>query len=1350
MKTESRRVRSFACAMAAYFILLSVVGVEAQVIGVQFGLSGTPTYPGTGVFGETFTFVAGETITNAPLPNGVKISTAQPQGGYAQYQSNSAGIYDGAINSPSGGTLQITFSNLLPNTLYSIAAYGARDLSVFTTNTSTSIPTDPYGNAPFSPFQVGYNVVEFTGQTDGSGNLVMTAAGINGTGYATGYTNISAVSIAPASLKVTQVTAVQFGLSGTPAYSGTGLYGEAFTLVTSETFTNAALPNGVTLSTSVSGPGGYAQFQSNYDGVYDGAINSEAGGALQFTFSHLLPSTTYTIAGYGARDETVFTTNTSTSTPTNPSGNSQFSPYAFGNNVVQFTGTTDSSGNLVISAAGVSGSGYADGWTNISALTLIPQFSGTSLVVDGSNPLNLAFASNGAATGSVVNVTTPYGASFTQAWDINVTQTSQYVDLVNLGKPVSAIVQAGDTLVATVWYRRLDGLVNTGLPGNPTFEPNEANLYMRFQQNNYSTTSMFLPLRGRSQWRCMQVPFVAAATGTGYFDIDCAASLQEVQIAGVSLTDYGKKTILSTTAPDVTGALTLSNNGGGSWGSLTKNYSVANTGAPFSTADLVTVASGPGYTNAQECNLNVNLGQPVGAGDTLVAMFWMRRDPSSDQTVTGASGFQVTTVSNSTAVPPGYIPTMVDSNWQQFYIPFTASQAFAETASSNTGQLQFFFGNCLQKMDIGGVQLVDLGTAVPVSALSSNQFSYPGRALSEPWRTTAQANIQKYRTGTLTVNVLNYPTGIISGATVTANMTKPQFGFGSWHNWEYVENIPQLGQTALTNYQAAFSEYSGSQPSTNWIFNKTTRGDYKWPDWEDTSWTNSPDFVTGTTDWFLSNGLTDIRGHNLVWSNYFVYSVTTNGSSYTTNYTLVPNDVPTLSGSALSNRVLNHISSEAGCVTNSPVDQRVCGVISDWDVVNEPSNSRSIQGVLSGKSGDLSQVTPSVSAPYLTSWLSETAVADPAPNRYINDNGIELNIARYLPGATAANNEEEYDYELLTNVISEGGKLDGFGYESHFPSNTPPVDPMTENAIFARFGSLTTASGKPLQQQITEYEAQFPGADVQADYMADYLTVAFSQTNFTAFTMYGFWGGDLPSTGGAHVPGTTNNYGNVFNSDWSVSPAGEAYLALVKGQWWTKNVTTSSNGSGAATINGFLGRYALTVSNSGMTKIYYADMPTTAGAKVNAQMDGSGGTTHVWVYDVANRPVYPSFQKSAVTGAVNGYAVTATGGTNFEPPGETQGPPQLTVNTEAYGTVYIWFRGENLGTGNNAIWVAVDKSAPQEIYLPNNSTFKWGRPWGAVSLAAGTSHTLGIEWGAAGATLDQVLVTDDPNFTPTY
>jgi len=258
---------------------------------------------------------------------------------------------------------------------------------------------------------------------------------------------------------------------------------------------------------------------------------------------------------------------------------------------------------------------------------------------------------------------------------------------------------------------------------------------------------------------------------------------------------------------------------------------------------------------------------------------------------------------------------------------------------------------------VAGIQLIDLGPTVPVASLTGNQMTYPGRNLNDQnWRTTAQANIQKYRMGNLNVNVINYPSGGLPNVTVTANMVKPKFGFGSWFNWAPIIGNPTGNQSINPTYQAVFSQYTGNQPSTNSVFNKITWGDYKWPAWE--QHTNSPAFLASVNQWFQTNGISDVRGHNLIWPNYGQGGI------------LVPSDVPTLTGTALSNRVLNHIQAEAG---DTATNEATCGYITDWDVVNEPWTSRAIQSVLSGIStNNPGLLTPPLSAPYLTSWLNKT------------------------------------------------------------------------------------------------------------------------------------------------------------------------------------------------------------------------------------------------------------------------------------------------------------------------------------------------------------------------------------------
>jgi len=949
-------------------------------------------------------------------------------------------------------------------------------------------------------------------------------------------------------------------------------------------------------------------------------------------------------------------------------------------------------------------------------------------------PATLTFTGGGyASMSTTTNFTPPYGSPFTSAQDVNVTSQPPQTNSVTLGAMTTQAVTAGDALIVTLWYQRVDGQIATTYPGNPKIQPNEANLVASFDQG--TVNSLTVPMRGRNQWRQINIPFIAAATGFATFNIEFGNTKQEILVGGVQIKDYGQKSVLSTANPtDDTSAFVLSNNNY-AWGTLTTNVPV--TGAFFTTADKVkvNVAAGDAANHAQECNLNANLTKPVAAGDTLVAILWLRRDPASNQTNMGISAYNLTLQSLSTTIPASYVPLIVDGNWKQYYIPFTASQSYTELTPATTAQFQIMFGAAAQTLDVGGIQIIDLGTSVTAASLTSNQTEYPGRSLSDPWRATAQASIQQNRMGNLNVTVLDYTGRAVPGVTVTGSMTKHQFGFGSWANWGYLVGNPGGGQSIIPNYVAAFNQYTGTLPSTSSVFNRVNEGDYKWRNWEP-----SPTGIYGLSQWFLTHGITDVRGHNLVWPNY---------QPYHAPYTDVPDDVPGLGATALSARVLSHIDAEAG---DTQSGQQACGLLSAWDVVNEPWTSRDMQVVIAGLASK-NNVTPAISASVFTPWFNEVVKSDPSPYRFINDNGVEQTYNRVFPQALP-NVPEEFDYEVLTNMVGLGAPIDGYTFESHFSGATSfPTPPVTEKQIFDRFSSIPTGQGTnvPFIGEVTEYDPQFSDQSVQQDYMADYMTLAFSEPNFDSFILYGFWGGDFPTSSGSTVPGTTNHYGNVFNSDWSISPSGAAYLGLTHGKWWTQNVSAVTS-SAPATLNGYLGRYALTATYAYTTRVYYVDLPSKAGAKVNLQIDGSQNTSHVWVYDVANAPaIYPPLILIANSGAVNGVMVssTSTSGPAFVPPGQTQGPQQLRINTEAYGPVKIWLRYLS-PNGITPFYGGIDAPATALISTNSTATWKWGQWNGITTLAAGSAHVLNFNYHQTGAALDQVLITDDPNFVPTY
>jgi hypothetical protein len=106
---------------------------------------------------------------------------------------------------------------------------------------------------------------------------------------------------------------------------------------------------------------------------------------------------------------------------------------------------------------------------------------------------------------------------------------------------------------------------------------------------------------------------------------------------------------------------------------------------------------------------------------------------------------------------------------------------------------------------------------------------------------------------------------------------------------------------------------------------------------------------------------------------------------------------------------------------------------------------------------------------------------------------------------------------------------------------------------------------------------------LQADFLRDFLTVAFSHPGISSFLMWGFWESQhrLPNAA-------------LYRKDWSIKPNGQAWLDLVKKAWWT-DVTTSSDVNGMVATRGFLGDYVLTATLGSKTVSLPVKLTKTSG-----------------------------------------------------------------------------------------------------------------------------------------------------------
>ena len=863
-------------------------------------------------------------------------------------------------------------------------------------------------------------------------------------------------------------------------------------------------------------------------------------------------------------------------------------------------------------------------------------------------------------TGGIVSVS---GEPFPQAWQVSVTHSAPSSQSVVLSANTAVAVAAGDAIVATFWYRRTDTTAD------------EVNISARFESATAPVASaVVVPLRGREQWRQVSIPFLANASyaaGAARFDFALSAQIQSLQVSGVTLTDYGQKSLFGPGITDATPFFTFT--GSAPAGTYATDSGVAVTGNPFfSSASHIAVTAVPPVDSYVK--LSANVPQAVASGDTLVAIFWVRdADAVPQNAVVGITAQQAI---YPTAQVYNQSALIVDGAWKQHIIPFTANAS----CSANGMQILVKCAAQLQTVEFGGLQLLDLGNAPALAAatLTSTVNDYPGRLLTDSWRADADARIAAYRKGDFTLDVTDGNGNAINGVTVAAAMQKHLFGFGSAVR---ANELTTVTGTDADTYRA----------KVKGLFNKVVfENEMKWIQWETA---NDPHSVQNAISWLWGNGIFNVRGHNLVWPSW--------------GY--CPSDVASLSGSALTSRILGHIDNETGYF-------KIKNYMQDWDVVNEPYVNHTvldkINGVAAGSRGTIAQ-----DAVAMKPWYAQVATDDAFPFRFLNDAGV-VEVATHIGTA-----REDYNYALLSELISTGAAIDGFGFESHFTAATPP---LTVKEIFDRFAGLG------IREEVTEFDQNVADPILQADYLADYMTMVFSEPQFDSFLMWGFWD-------------TLHWLGNspLYAADWTLKPSGEAWQGLVFGKWWT-NASATSDASGAATVNGFLGRYAVTAGSGGITKVYYADLPRTGGARLNVKLSGTPGTTHVWLHQAEQAVQYSPFAVVADANAYDGYCVTSPGGSGNATSATTG---LIRIDTPASGTVNIWLRVIAPDSTHDAFWLSVDGETFQNVTLTQGTSWHWVL-WKQAVLASGSNHIVYVADADGGTELDQVLITDDLAFTP--
>lgn len=227
----------------------------------------------------------------------------------------------------------------------------------------------------------------------------------------------------------------------------------------------------------------------------------------------------------------------------------------------------------------------------------------------------------------------------------------------------------------------------------------------------------------------------------------------------------------------------------------------------------------------------------------------------------------------------------------------------------------------------------------------------------------------------------------------------------------------------------------------------------------------------------------------------------------------------------------------------------LAGRVTEWDVINEPYANNDFMKLLGEKS--------------MAHWFKLARAADPNAVLYLNETSVP----------TAPPGDQHYDvlFNQVKMIQAEGGPIGGVGMQAHFGSNLTGITDL--QTIYDRFATL----GVPLQ--ITEFDINVTDAELQADYLRDFMTITFAHPNSSGILIWGFWQGQHWRPDAA-----------LYTKDWKLRPVGRAWIDLVKKKWWTTaTLTTATDGSGS--VRGFLGDYQITVTANGKTKTIDAALP---------------------------------------------------------------------------------------------------------------------------------------------------------------
>jgi len=438
--------------------------------------------------------------------------------------------------------------------------------------------------------------------------------------------------------------------------------------------------------------------------------------------------------------------------------------------------------------------------------------------------------------------------------------------------------------------------------------------------------------------------------------------------------------------------------------------------------------------NSWSVQLTAKLTTPIAKGDKCVLLLYAR---SAEGKAAGAANVEV-------ARPPEY-PKLsstqfrVGTKWEPVILPFTAS----EDGPQGQCSVAIHLGGEVQKVDIGGLRLLNYGPDFPLQDLPQPRFTYEGREADAPWRKEAQARIEKHRQGEFALALVDQDGKPVANAQVHATLKRHAFGFGSAVTAKLLSDTTPNGERYRAIVDECFSRvvFENDLKPGPWDAAKdpNTKGSYR-KAWLDQS-----------LQWLADHHI-QTRGHYLCWAPFEPWSEKLKDNPQ-----------------AIREKVLTYMREIVPAMGSR---------VTEWDALNHPAGweAGNCIDTLLGQEFYAEVFREARKLTTLPLWINEDQV--------------------FRPGRQ----QEEY-FQIIEKLLASGIKPDGIGNQAHFHSSfLPSPEEMLANSD--RFAKLVPALQITEFDVNTNGDEK-----LAADYTRDLLITTFSHPAYTGFVMWGFWEG---------------------------------------------------------------------------------------------------------------------------------------------------------------------------------------------------------------------------------------------------